>query len=93
MPTGAPAAPARSRLSSSGGDIVLYIPSTAKANIEAIIDIQGPWKDRIEEYDITSDFNAETYEKDTATKEIHATYVLNGGGEDISIETVTTETL
>ena len=81
-----PSGKGRSRLSSSGGDVVLYIPANAKANIDALIDIRGRWEDG--EYEVVSDFKAQTYDKDATRKEIHATYVLNGGGEDISLETV-----
>ena len=83
-----PSGTGRSTLSSSGGDLTLYLPANSKANIEAIIDLRGRWKDESEEYEILSDFKAATYEKDEDTKEIRATYVLNGGGESITLETV-----
>jgi DUF4097 and DUF4098 domain-containing protein YvlB len=81
-----PSGTGRSRLSSSGGDVVLYVPANAKANIDALIDIRGRWEE--DEYDISSDFKPATYEKNRDDKEIHATFVLNGGGEDIVLETV-----
>lgn len=81
-----PSGKGRSRLSSSGGDVILFVPANAKANIDALIDIRGRWDD--EEYQILSDFKSQTYDKDQSTKEIHATYILNGGGESISLETV-----
>lgn len=81
-----PSGNGRSRLGSSGGDIVLYVPANAKATIDALIDIRGRWEDG--EYEILSDFKAQTFDKDPNTKEIHATYVLNGGGESITLETV-----
>ena len=80
-----PSGSGRSRLSSSGGSVILYIPANAKANIDALIDIRGSWD---EEYEILSDFKPQSYDKDRNTKEIHATYVLNGGGESIYLETV-----
>jgi len=81
-----PSGTGRSRLSSSGGDVVLYIPANAKANIDALIDILGlKQKDA---YDISSDFKPATYEKKRDEKEIHATFNLNGGGETIELETV-----
>jgi DUF4097 and DUF4098 domain-containing protein YvlB len=81
-----PSGNGRSRLSSSGGDIVLFLPANAKATIDALIDIRGRWDE--EEYVIMSDFKAQTYDKDQTKKEIHATYILNGGGESIWLETV-----
>jgi hypothetical protein len=81
-----PSGNGRSRLSSSGGDIILFLPANAKANIDALIDVRGRWED--EEYEVVSDFKAQSYDKDQNTKEIHAIYVLNGGGENILLETV-----
>ena len=81
-----PSGKGRSRLSSSGGDVILFLPANAKANIDALIDIRGRWEDG--EFEILSDFKAQSYTKDQNTKEIHATYTLNGGGESISLETV-----
>ena len=81
-----PSGKGRSRLSSSGGDVILFIPANAKASIDALIDIRGRWEQ--EEYEILSDFKAQSYNKDQGTKEIHATYLLNGGGESITLETV-----
>jgi len=77
-----------SRLSSSGGDVTLYIPENAKATIDAVIDVRGHWKSNSNEYEIVSDFKAKTFLKDEDAKEIHAVYVLNGGGKEISLETV-----
>jgi DUF4097 and DUF4098 domain-containing protein YvlB len=83
-----PSGSGRSRLSSSGGDVTLYLPDNAKATIDALIDVRGHWKSMSSEYEIVSDFKAKTFEKDEDAREIHAVYVLNGGGEDISLETV-----
>ncbi len=81
-----PSGNGRSRLSSSGGDVVLYLPASAKANIEALIDVHGRW-DEDDEYEIVSDFKPQSYDKDRGAKEIRATFVLNGGGESIFLET------
>jgi DUF4097 and DUF4098 domain-containing protein YvlB len=81
-----PSGKGRSTLSSSGGDVVIYLPANSKANIDALIDIRGRWED--DEYDIHSDFKPATYEKKRENKEIHATFELNGGGESIWLETV-----
>jgi DUF4097 and DUF4098 domain-containing protein YvlB len=83
IPSGAGA----SRLLSSGGDLELSLPENAKATIEARIRIRGRW-DLNEDYEILSDFQSQNYTKDQDQKEIRATYVLNGGGELITLETI-----
>jgi DUF4097 and DUF4098 domain-containing protein YvlB len=82
-----PSGTGTSRLASSGGDLELSLPDNAKATIEARIRIRGRW-DLNEDYEIISDFPSQNYNKDQDEKEIRATYVLNGGGERISLETV-----
>jgi DUF4097 and DUF4098 domain-containing protein YvlB len=82
-----PSGTGNSRLSSSGGDVTLYIPENAKATIDAIINVRGRWNHAEQMYTLSSDFKAKTFEKDADSKEIHGTYVLNGGGEQISLET------
>ncbi len=77
----------RSELKTAGGEIELSIPSTAKATIEAEIELDSRWSRR-DKYDIRSDFKADTYEKDEDGDYIRATYVLNGGGEIIELKTV-----
>ncbi|MCI0416540.1 DUF4097 domain-containing protein [bacterium] len=81
-----PSGKGRSRLSSSGGDVIIYLPANAKANIDALIDIRGRWEE--DEYQILSDFKPDSYDKNPDSKEVHATYTLNGGGESIWLETV-----
>jgi DUF4097 and DUF4098 domain-containing protein YvlB len=75
-----------SKLYSSGGTIFLKLPENAKANIDARIRLHD-WKRYKDEYDIRSDFKSETYVKDDDKREIRASYILNGGGENIKIET------
>lgn len=82
-----PSGKGKSKLSSAGGDVKLYIPDNAKATIEARIRIHGWWGSR-NEYEIISDFKSEKYDKDEDAGEIRALYVLNEGGEDISLSTV-----
>jgi hypothetical protein len=55
--------------------------------VEARIRIRGRW-DLNEDYEILSDFPSQNFTKDQDQKEIRGTYVLNGGGERISLETV-----
>ena len=66
----------------------IFLPENAKATIEARIRIHGWWGESDDEYKIYSDFKSESYEKDKDSDEIRATYVLNGGGETISLQTV-----
>ena len=82
-------------MNSSGGNIKLYIPENAKATISARIRLQGNdwgWSGNrhrgSDEYSVRSEFKSETYEKDTDGREIRAKYILNGGGQLISLETV-----
>lgn len=87
-----PSGKGESKLKTAGGDIKLTIPENAKATIEATIRIRdnGNWgsSSRKSKYEIRSDFKAESYEKDEDREEIHGRYVLNGGGETITLETV-----
>lgn len=79
-----------SELSTAGGDIRLYVPANAKAVIEAEIRLRDDWgwSRHSHKYDIKSDFKSESYEKDPDGEYIRARYVLNGGGETITLETV-----
>lgn len=81
-----------SKLRSSGGDIRLEVPANAKATIEATIRLRSDWfSSRKQKFDIRSDFKADTYDKRGDSEngdEIHAVYLLNGGGESITVETV-----
>lgn len=83
-----PSGTGRSRLSSAGGEITLYVPDNAKATIEALIEIEGRWRGKTRDYEVKSDFKSDSYERDDDTREIRAVYKLNGGGEDITLRTV-----
>ncbi len=79
-----------SSFETAGGDIELYIPSNAKTKIEARIRVRSDdhWYNddhRRTEYQIYSDFKATT--KDEDRRGISATFVLNGGGKTITLET------
>jgi DUF4097 and DUF4098 domain-containing protein YvlB len=78
----------QSSIETKGGDIVLYIPASAKAQIEAEIRIHhGGWGDRDDdEYDVYSDFDHESKQRDK--RGVHAKYILNGGGAKIYLETM-----
>jgi DUF4097 and DUF4098 domain-containing protein YvlB len=77
---------ARSSMESKGGDITLYLPANAKVTIEAEIRLRDWDRHGDDDYQIRSDFTAEKLERNN--REIWARYVINGGGEVISIETV-----
>lgn len=82
-----PSGKGKSELHSAGGNIVLFLPSNAKATIDATIRIRGRWKYRKDEYQIRSDFKEQQSTQDDREQEIHATYELNGGGDTIVLET------
>jgi hypothetical protein len=82
-----PAGTSQSTLSTSVGDATLYIPSDAKAVINARVRVQGWWRGSDEEDYIYSDYKEDTFEKSGREKEIRAMYTLNGGGQQISIQT------
>lgn len=75
-------------IASAGGDIMLYIPESAKVTIDAVIRIRGRWTTRSEESEIQSDFKSSSYTKDEEQSEIRGKYLINGGGEEITLETV-----
>lgn len=77
-----------SHFETAGGDIELYIPEQAKANIRARIRIHGGWgwdDDDEGEFDVYSDFKAARHERNR--KGVLAEYVLNGGGSNITLKT------
>ena len=74
-----------STIFSGGGDITLYVPDNAKANIEARVTEKYGWSGRHRKIDIRSDFKSEKFQRDEG--EIVARYVLNGGGDNIAVET------
>jgi DUF4097 and DUF4098 domain-containing protein YvlB len=83
-----PAKNGRSRLNTAGGDIRLFVPESAKATINARIHISGWWRSRKDTYEIRSDFAMDKYEKDEQSREIRATILLNGGGEQVTLDAV-----
>lgn len=77
----------KSSLKTSNGEVTLYLPENAKANIEASIQVRGWWKEMKDEFYIKSDFSGGANKFDDNEKEITASYTLNGGGERITIST------
>ncbi len=76
-----------SSIYSGGGDIRFFIPGTAKASIEATLNLSHTWGGRSKKYRITSDFKADKYEEDEDGVSKFASYSLNGGGDKIELET------
>jgi DUF4097 and DUF4098 domain-containing protein YvlB len=78
-----------SRLTSSGGNVRLALPESARAVVNARIRLQRGWGGwRTRDYQINSDFRAQDQQIDETNNEIRAVYILNGGGERIDVETV-----
>lgn len=76
-----------SSLTSKGGDIALTVPGGAGATVEARIRVRRSWEDR-EDYEFISDFPADSTGENPDSRELWATYKINGGGPVISVETV-----
>lgn len=76
-----------STIYSGGGDIRFYIPDNAKANIEATLNIKHGWGNSWKRYKITSDFKSDKFQKDEDEESMFGSYVLNGGGDKIELET------
>lgn len=74
-----------SSLETSGGDVILVIPSGAAAVIDARIRLRGSHYHE-DDYDIISDFKAESHDK--TSKDIRASYVIGKGGPRITLDTV-----
>jgi len=82
-----PTGTSKSTLSTSVGDATLYIPEDAKAVINARVRVQGWWRGSDEDDYIYSDYKEDSFEKSGREREIRALYTLNGGGQQISIQT------
>ncbi len=80
-----------SSLDTDNGEIQLSLPDDAQATIQARITIRRRRRSDRETYNIHSDFPSESYEEDENLREIRGTYRLNGGGQEISLETVNGE--
>lgn len=72
------------KIHTGSGTIRLFLPENSRADIEARIRISD-WDEDV--YEIKSDFKSQSYKKNSDTDEINATYILNGGGEKIILET------
>jgi DUF4097 and DUF4098 domain-containing protein YvlB len=76
-----------SNISTGGGDIRLYIPETAKAVVEATLNLRWGWGNARKRYRISSDFKADKFQQDEDEGSSFAVYTLNGGGDKIELET------
>jgi DUF4097 and DUF4098 domain-containing protein YvlB len=86
-----PSGKGKSRLATAAGTINLRVPENTKATIYARIRIRGSWDSQRDDYSIRSDFKAESSSRDRDDQEINAKYVLNGGGEEITLDTVNSD--
>ncbi len=79
-----------SLLKSAGGRLTLNLPASARVTIEAEIRMDGNrnsrWRRR-GDYEIRSDFQAASYDRDSNTGAVYAVYQINGGGPLIRMET------
>jgi DUF4097 and DUF4098 domain-containing protein YvlB len=76
-----------SNISTGGGDIRLYIPESAKASVEATLNLRWGWGNAKKRYKISSDFKADKFEQDEDEGSSFGVYTLNGGGDKIELET------
>ncbi|MDE3056345.1 MAG: hypothetical protein KGJ59_00110 [Bacteroidota bacterium] len=72
-----------SKIMTGGGDIEFSVPANAKATIHAIIRLEDASP---EDYGIVSDFEAQK-NSTSDDDEINRTYILNGGGQEITLKT------
>ncbi|HSR68308.1 MAG TPA: DUF4097 family beta strand repeat-containing protein [Acidobacteriota bacterium] len=77
-----PSAEGFSDLRTQGGDVEIALPASAAVTIEATIRLRG-WDDD-DSHQIRSDFPAA--DEHRSNSEVRATYVLNGGGQSIRLE-------
>jgi len=77
-------------LTTSAGDIQLFIPGNTNTKIDAVVQMQGMWIDDDDDdfEGIISDFKAVSFEKKKNTQKINATYILNNGGSTINLKAV-----
>jgi DUF4097 and DUF4098 domain-containing protein YvlB len=81
-----PSGTGKSRLSTSVGDIRLYIPEKSKASISARNRMKYSYWGNDDDEEIVSDYPDSSYDNDSRNREVRATYILNGGGQDIDVE-------
>ena len=77
-----------SRIKSGNGNITLYLPESAKAIVVAKVRGWDSWGGG-KSYPITSDFKIST--EDKSSNAFKSSYVINGGGSTIEVETTAGE--
>lgn len=77
-----------SSLETAGGDLLLYLPQTAQASIDAVIKVHDDWERGSRQYEIISDFAGDGPVKDATRREIRAQFQINGGGHIIRLRAV-----
>lgn len=82
-----PSGTGNSLIVTGNGIIRLFLPEDARATISAKIKLQSDWDYDRENYHVRSQFPSKDYQKYEEKKEIRGTYVLNGGGQSIKLET------
>ena len=82
-----PSGSGNSSVKSSIGEVTLLIPPNAKADITATVKLLG-YGQEDDENEIQSDFPSESYHKDKNSLSIQGKYILNGGGQNITLESV-----
>ncbi|MBZ0199251.1 MAG: DUF4097 domain-containing protein [Ignavibacteriaceae bacterium] len=81
-----PAQNSNSVISTTIGDLVLYIPSNAKATISATTTYKGWRKNEDKENpQLTSDYPQSSYTVNKDRRQAVAEYILNGGGSSIRL--------
>jgi hypothetical protein len=76
-----------SKLESMNGSVRLYIDPNLKATIYANVRLSG-WSGDDDERPISSEFPAKDYKSSKYSGEVNAIYLINGGGDNITIKTV-----
>jgi len=76
-----------SSLKAANGVIVLAVPADARISIDALIRMEGRSAPRRRKYEVRSDFSVHQFKKD-GDDELTETFMLNGGGARISLETI-----
>lgn len=84
-----PESNSNSQISTTMGDLVLYIPSNARAKINASITYKGWRKDADKENpQLISDYPQSSYTVDKDSRQVYAEYILNGGGNNIRLNAI-----
>ncbi|MCK9281269.1 MAG: DUF4097 family beta strand repeat-containing protein [Melioribacteraceae bacterium] len=89
----------KSYISTNTGEIELILPADAKATVEAIIKVNGWWKNMKDDYKIYSDFDVTTVlkvgddeeEENEDNNEIRSVFQINGGGSKITLKSINSD--